>query len=117
MQNAQTVLLNVNFKHNLHLPDPIKLDLEDGLSLEHFPIGLDFFDVQGETGSVHDKSPHQTQAFSLKLEHGHVIPSWVIIHALHRVHLLLLIHFCKQCVLTSLQFGHIFDGHCFPSCL
>ena len=117
MQNAQTELLNVNFKHNLHLPDPIKLDLEDGLSLEHFPVGLDFFDVKGETGSVHDKSPHQTQAFSLKLGHGHVIPSWVIIHALQRVHLLLLTHFCKQWILTSLQDWHILDGHSFPSCL
>ena len=62
MQNAQTELLNVNFKHNLHLPDPIKLDLEDGLSLEHFPVGLDFFDIQGETGwcmtNLHTRHKH-----------------------------------------------------------
>ena len=117
MQNAQTELSNVTFKHNLHLPDPLNSDREDGLSLEHFPVGLHFFYVQGETRSVHDKSPHQTQAFSSKLRHGHVFPSWVIIQALQRVHLLLLMHFYKQCVLTSLQDEHIFDGHCFSSYL
>ena len=117
MQNAQIELSNVNFKHDLHLPDPSNSDREDGLSLEHFPVGLHFFYVQGETGSVHDKSPHQTQAFSSKLRHGHVFPSWVIIQALQRVHLLLLTHFCKQFMLTSLQDGHIFEGHSFPSCL
>ena len=107
----------MNFKHNLHRPEPGYSDRVDGRNFEHFPVGLDFFDVQGETGSVHDKSPHQTQAFSLKLRHGHVFPSLLIIQALQRGHLLLLVQCCKHWMLTSLQDGHIFDGHSFPSCL
>ena len=49
MQNTQIELSNINFKHDLHLPDSSNSKHEDGLSLEHFPVGLHFFDVQGET--------------------------------------------------------------------
>ena len=49
----------------------------DGLSFEHFSVTFTFLDNQGVTGFVHDKSPHQTQAFLSKLRHGHVFPSWV----------------------------------------
>ena len=60
VQDAQSESLNVNFKLDLHLLDPGNSDCKDGLSLEHFPVGLHCFDTQGLTGSVHVKSPHQT---------------------------------------------------------
>ena len=96
MQNEQVELSNVNFKHDLHHTEPGYSDRGDGLSFEHFPVILIFLDAQGLTRSVHVKSPHQTQAVLSKLRHGHVFPSWVIIQALQRVHLVLLTHVGKQ---------------------
>ena len=60
--------LNVNFTHDLHRLELGNSDQGDGLSFEHFPVGLRFFDTQGVTGSVHAKSPHQTQAFLVKIK-------------------------------------------------
>ena len=69
MQNAQIDLSKANLQQCLHLPDSLTSDHEEGLSVEHLPLGFCFLDFLAYTGSVHVVSPHHTHVLGLKFWH------------------------------------------------